>query len=323
MSNVKDIPRAIAVVGSTASGKSALAMELCRRHGGELVSMDSIQIYRGMDVGTAKPTALERAQVVHHMIDVAEPTENYSSGAYVQAAAGVIREIEGRGKLPVLCGGTGLYLDGLLRGGFGENFADPALRAELEDFADVHGVAALHARLADLDPESAAAIHPNNVKRVIRALEICLVSGKTKTELDRLSNKADPQVDALVIGLRYNDREVLYDRINRRVDLMLEQGLVEETERLWRAGVFEVNATAAGAIGYKEILPYLQGNITLAQAAEDLKTATRRYAKRQMTWFYAKPYVTWIDVDADGGVRTFEDIVNICEKACKDKGFLV
>ncbi len=323
MSTDVKIPRAIAIVGCTASGKSALAMELCKRHGGELVSMDSMQIYRGMDVGTAKPTALERAQVRHHMIDVVEATESFSSGAYVEAAAGVIREIESRGKLPVLCGGTGLYLDGLLRGGYGENYADPTLRAQLEDFADAHGALALHARLAELDPESAAAIHPNNVKRVIRAIEICTVSGRTKTELDKESQSAQPMVDALVFGIRYHNREVLYDRIGRRVDIMLQDGLVKETEQLLNAGVFEVNATAAGAIGYKEILPYLQGKISLAQAAEDLKTATRRYAKRQMTWFYAKPYVNWIDVDADGGLRTFEEIVNICENACKDKGFLL
>ena len=323
MSTDVKIPRAIAVVGCTASGKSALAMELCRRHNGELVSMDSMQIYRGMDIGTAKPTPIERAQVRHHMIDVAEPTESYSSGAYVEAAAGAIRDIEARGKLPVLCGGTGLYLDGLLRGGYGENYADPALRAELEDFADAHGALALHARLAALDPESAAAIHPNNVKRVIRAIEICTVSGQTKTELDKQSQSAQPMVDALVFGIRYGNREVLYDRIGKRVDEMLREGLVEETERLLRAGVFEVNATAAGAIGYKEIVPYLQGNISLQQATEDLKTATRRYAKRQMTWFYAKPYVTWIDAEADGRMRTFEEIVNICENACKEKGFLL
>ena len=323
MSTEVKIPRAIAIVGCTASGKSALAMEICKRHGGELVSMDSMQIYRGMDIGTAKPTEIERAQVRHHMIDMVDPTESYSSGAYVEAATNVIRDVCAREKLPVLCGGTGLYLDGLLRGGYGENYADPALRAQLEDLADAQGALALHARLAELDPESADSIHPNNVKRVIRALEICMVSGRTKTELDRESQNALPMVDALVFGIRYQNREVLYDRIGHRVDLMLQDGLVEETERLMKAGVFEVNATAAGAIGYKEILPYLKGHISLEQAAEDLKTATRRYAKRQMTWFYAKPYVTWIDADANGGMRTFEEIVNICENACKDKGFLL
>ena len=323
MSNTRNIPRVIAVVGSTASGKSALAMELCRRHGGELVSMDSMQIYRGMDIGTAKPTLSEQAEVVHHMIDVVDPCENYSSGAYVEAAATVIRDVSARGALPVLCGGTGLYLDGLLRGGYGENYADPAVRAELEGFAQREGADALHARLAAVDPESATATHPNNVKRVIRALEIYLVSGKTKTALDRLSQSTEPQIDALVFGIRYNNREVLYDRINRRVDQMLAEGLVEETERLWKAGVFEVNATAAGAIGYKEILPYVKGQCSLEVAAEELKTATRRYAKRQMTWFYAKPYVTWIDADPPQGQRTFKDIVNICENACKDKGFLL
>ena len=323
MSNEKKIPRAIAIVGCTASGKSALALEMCKRHHGELVSMDSMQIYRGMDIGTAKPTIEEQAEVVHHMIDVVEPTESYSSGAYVEAATAAIREISARGKLPVLCGGTGLYLDGLLRGGYGENYADPAVRAELENFADREGAIALHKRLCEVDPESAAATHPNNVKRVIRALEIYLISGKTKTELDKLSQAAEPAVDALVFGIRYHNREVLYDRIERRVDQMLAEGLVEETERLWRAGVFEANSTAAGAIGYKEILPYIKGHCSLEAAAAELKTATRRYAKRQMTWFYAKPYVTWIDADPDGNVRTFEEIVNICENACKDKGFLL
>ena len=323
MSTKVKIPRAIAIVGCTASGKSALATELCRRHSGELVSMDSMQIYRGMDVGTAKPTAQEQREVVHHMIDVVDPCESYSCGAYVEAATRVIEDISARGKLPVLCGGTGLYLDGLLRGGFGENYADSALRAQLEDYADAHGAVALHQRLAAVDPESAAATHPNNVKRVIRALEIYLVSGRTKTELDELSRHATPAIDALVLGIRYNNREVLYDRIERRVDLMLREGLVEETERLWKQGVFEVNATAAGAIGYKEILPFLQGVCSQEQAAAELKTATRRYAKRQMTWFYAKEYVTWIDADPNKELRTFEEIVNICENTCKDKGFLL
>ena len=323
MSNEKKIPRAIAIVGCTASGKSALALEMCKRYNGELISMDSMQIYRGMDIGTAKPTRFEQAEVVHHMIDVVDPCESYSSGAYVEAAAKIICDVSARGALPVLCGGTGLYLDGLLRGGYGENYADPAVRTELEDFADREGAVALHKRLSEVDPESAAATHPNNVKRVIRALEIYLISGKTKTELDKLSQAAQPAVDALVFGIRYNNREVLYDRIERRVDQMLAEGLVKETERLWKAGVFEANATAAGAIGYKEILPYLQGHCSLEAAVAELKTATRRYAKRQMTWFYAKPYVTWIDADPDGNVRTFEEIVNICEKACKDKGFLL
>lgn len=319
----EQIPRVIAIVGCTASGKSALAMEMCRRYGGELISMDSMQIYRGMDIGTAKPTPAEQAEIKHHMIDVVDPAQSYSSGAYVEQATDVIRDVYARAKLPVLCGGTGLYLDGLLRGGYGENYADTDVRAELEKYADEQGVQALHQRLAEVDPESAGTIHPNNVKRVIRALEIYLVSGKTKTELDKLSQTAQPRLDALVFGIRYNDREVLYDRIGRRVDAMIAGGLVEETERLWRAGVFDTNATAAGAIGYKEILPYLKGEMPLEAAAEELKTATRRYAKRQMTWFYAKPFVTWIDADPPGGMRTFEEIVNIFEKVCKDKGFLV
>ena len=310
-------PRILAVVGSTASGKTALAIALAKALDGEIVSCDSMQLYRHMDIGTAKPDAEEQAGIPHHMIDVFDPTDprGYSVADYVRDAREAVDDILARGKLPILCGGTGLYLDAFLRGGsFEVTDTDPALRAELQQMAAEQGNEVVHAMLRELDPEAADAIHPNNVKRVIRAIEICRTTGKTKTELDRTSREVECPYDACVIGLRYTDRAVLYDRIDRRVDVMLEAGLVEETRRLREMGVFEACPTAAQAIGYKELFPYLDGEVTLQDAAEVLKMATRRYAKRQITWFSAKDYVRWIDADSETGTRDFEDIVNNAKK---------
>ena len=310
--------RILAVVGPTASGKSALALSLAKRLGGEIISCDSMQVYRRMDIGTAKPTAEEQAGVRHHLIDVAEPDGSFSAADYVELAVRAIEDCESRGRLPIVCGGTGLYLDALLRGEeLAPNTVDERVRAELACFAEREGAEALWQELLRIDPESAAATHKNNVKRVARAIEIYRVSGVTKTELDRRSRLSGDRYDACVIGLRYADREVLYDRINRRVDLMIADGLVEETERLLREGVFEKNATAAQAIGYKELLPYLRGECGLTDAVERLKMATRRYAKRQMTWFSARPYVKWLEV-ADSHKKTFEEIVNNAEKLFKN-----
>ena len=301
----------LAIVGSTASGKSALAMALAERLGGEIISCDSMQIYCRMDIGTAKPTEAERAAVRHHMIDIVPPTEPFTCADYVAVASLAIEDCASRGKLPIVCGGTGLYLDALLRGSdFAEGGADEDLRRELAEFAAREGNEALHAELRRIDPESAEAIHPNNVKRVIRAIEIYRTTGLTKTELDRQSREGGERYDATVIGLRYLDRARLYDRIDRRVDMMLDEGLLDETKRLYDEGVFACNQTAAQAIGYKELLGFIRGEESLSAAVEALKTATRRYAKRQMTWFSAKPYVTWLDADE----KTFEEIVNNAEK---------
>ena len=308
----------LAIVGSTASGKSALAMALAERLGGEIVSCDSMQIYRRMDIGTAKPTAAERAAVRHHMIDVVEPTETFTCADYVAAASRAIEDCASRGRLPIVCGGTGLYLDALLRGSdFAEGGADEDLRRELADWAVREGNEALHAELRRIDPESADAIHPNNVKRVIRAIEIYRTTGTPKSVLDRQSREGGERYDATVIGLRYLDRDRLYERIDRRVDIMLEEGLLDETHRLRDEGVFAVNRTAAQAIGYKELLGYLDGNESLDVAVETLKMATRRYAKRQMTWFSAKPYVQWLDADE----KTFDEIVNNAEKLFSEGEF--
>ena len=317
MTTVLQKPRILAVVGSTASGKTSLAVELAKQLHGEIISCDSMQIYKGMNIGTATPDEHERGGIPHHLMDFVDPTDprGYSCADYVRDARGAATEILSRGKLPILCGGTGLYLDAFLRGGsFEITDSDPTLRAELCALADREGPEALHAVLRDLDPESAEAIHPNNVKRVARAIEICRTTGRKKSDLDRESQEPASPYDATVIGLRYNDRSVLYGRIDRRVDLMLEQGLLEETRRLREDGVFTLCQTAAQAIGYKELFPYLDGTMTLEACVEVLKTATRRYAKRQLTWFSAKPYVNWVEcdtlVDGCGIVKKFEDIVN-------------
>ena len=301
----------IAIVGPTASGKTALSIALSRAFGGEVVSCDSMQVYRDMDIGTAKPTLEEREGILHHLLDVALPTAPFSCADYVTLATEAVEDILSRGQLPVLCGGTGLYLDRFLQGGvMEETGSDPAVRQRLTEEAARLGNHALHCRLAQVDPESAAAIHENNVKRVIRALEIYETTGITKTESDRRTQMFSSPYDALVIGLRYTDRDLLYRRIGQRVDMMLSQGLLDETRRLMEQGVFEVNSTAAQAIGYKEMLAYLRGEESLESAVERLKTATRRYAKRQMTWFCAKDYVHWLDADRNGELLPRQELIS-------------
>ncbi len=298
--------RILAVVGPTAGGKSALALTLAGRLSGEIVSCDSMQIYRGMDIGTAKPTVAEMRDIPHHLIDVADPEDSFSVADYVRLAGEAVGGILSRGNLPVFCGGTGLYLDSFLRGGgFELTEGDMELREALRCEAEKLGNEALHARLKAVDPDSAAAIHPNNLRRVIRALEIFETTGKTKSELDRLSRLPGSAYDPVIIGLRFSDREELYRRIDARVDKMLSDGLLMETERLYKAGVFEKSRTAAQAIGYKELLGFIRGEVTLEKAAEELKISTRHYAKRQMTWFGANPAVKWIEA---GGGKSAEEI---------------
>lgn len=302
--------RILAIAGPTASGKTSLSIRLAQRLGGEIVSCDSMQVYRGMNVGTAKPTKEETCGVPHHLIDVAEPDTPFSVAEYVQAAKRAVEDICARGKLPIFCGGTGLYLDSFLRGGFEETSADPALRERLFAYAAQNGVHALHERLRAVDPASADAIHENNVKRVVRALEIYESTGVTKTDSDRRSQEGGSPYRATVIGLHYPDRALLYERIALRVRIMLEDGLLEEARVLDVQGVFLKNSTAAQAIGYKELLGYLHGEESLETAIERLIVATRRYAKRQLTWFRAKDYVQWVDMATASGVRPVEAVVD-------------
>ena len=288
----------LAVVGPTASGKSALAIELAKRFDGEIICCDSMQIYKEMNIGTAKPNLDEQMQVVHHLFDFAAPKESFSCADYIPLAQVVVEDIISRGKLPIFCGGTGLYLDRFLSGAqFEETEIDENFRREMESFAKEFGNEALHDKLREIDPISADEIHPNNVKRVIRALEIYKTSGRTKSELDKDSKSFESDYRAIQIGLKYENREILYDRINRRVDKMMTDGLLEETKSLLESGVFEKNATAAQAIGYKELLSYFCGQKSLENAVEDLKMATRRYAKRQMTWFSSHGNVNWLVAD--------------------------
>lgn len=306
--------RIIAVVGPTASGKSALALELAKRYDGEIVSCDSMQIYKEMDIGTAKPTKEEMLEVRHHLIDIVEPNVSFSCEDYAKYASEAIDGICSRGKLPIVCGGTGLYLDTLLRGGSSAPNIDTAeIRANLCARAEAEGIMPLYEELGSVDPESADRIHPNNEKRVIRALEIYLATGKTKSELDKLSASTDFAYDASVIYLTYKNRQILYDRIDARVDQMISEGLLNETVKLLEMGVFEVNKTASQAIGYKELFAYLRGEESLDVALETLKRATRRYAKRQITWFSAKSYATPLFMDDGDSLKSFEEIVNIAK----------
>ena len=303
------------IVGPTASGKSALALAIAEEIGGEIISCDSMQIYRRMNIGTAKPTIEELCRVPHHMIDVVEPWENFSCADYARLADEAISDVLVRGKTPIVCGGTGLYLDALLRGGLSEIAdSDEGYRAELCAILEREGAERLHAMLKDVDPESAEAIHMNNTKRVIRALEIFHTSGRKKSELDKENSRLDGKYEPLAVGLFYPDRSVLYERIDRRVDAMVEEGLLDEVRALDAEGVFERSKTASGAIGYKELLGYIRGEMSLDESVEILKMATRRYAKRQCTWFFAKDYVNKLEINPPFDEKSFEKSVKIAKK---------
>ena len=304
-----------AVVGCTASGKTALAIELAKRLDGEIICCDSMQIYKGMDIGTAKPTAEERKTVAHHLTDFLSPDVPYSCADYVKDAEKAVEDITSRGKFPLFCGGTGLYLDRFLKGGTEDGAVSlPEYREELYKYAQTHGAGALYAILEQKDKECAASVHPNNIKRVVRALEIIEATGEKKSDVDKRNSRMTDKYESVVIFPYFNDRSLLYSRIDRRVDKMMADGLADETERLYRDGVFDKSFTASQAIGYKELLPYVLGEDTLENCIEKLKTATRRYAKRQLTWFSSKEYAQKVEMDDANGEKMFEDIVNISEK---------
>ncbi len=293
----------VAIVGPTASGKTALSVELAKRLGGEIISCDSMQIYKGMTVGTAAVTEAEMQGIPHHLIGFASPLKAFSCADYAEMAEKAIEDIHRRGKIPIFCGGTGLYLDTVLKGTrLSEAGRDDEYRNELS----AHSPEELHRMLSEIDPDSAEKTHQNNVKRVIRALEIHHVTGKTKTEWDKESRSDEARYDVRMIGLDFKDREKLYERINKRVDVMLENGLVDEVKSLDCKEFRE--STAAQAIGYKEMLCYLDGSVSLEEAAEEIKKASRNYAKRQLTWFRANADMGMIYPDECGG--DFEFIVN-------------
>lgn len=279
-------PKLLAVVGPTASGKTRLAVELALRYNGEVVSADSMQIYRRMDIGTAKPTLGEMQGVPHHMLDVASPEEDFSVARYVELAVPCVEDILSRGKLPILAGGTGLYIDSLLSGRtFAAYSPENPLRRELEArFAQQGGVAML-AELAQVDPDSAEKLHPNDARRIIRALEVYQTTGKTIAQHNRETQTLPPRYDALRIGLRFEDRGDMWAQIDRRVDQMLDQGLLEEVRALLDSGL-SPRCTAMQAIGYKELAPAVEHPERLEDAVAEIKLRSRQYAKRQRTWFH-------------------------------------
>ena len=287
----------IAVVGPTATGKTALGIGLARRFGGEIVSCDSMQIYRTMDIGTAKPTQEEMGGIPHHMIDVADPEEDFSVARYVEMAARCVDDVLARGKLPIVAGGTGLYIDSLLSGRTFAPFSpDSALRGELErELAEKGGQAMLEA-LAQVDPEAAQRLHPNDHKRIIRALEVYRSTGKTITQHNRETQAIPPRYNALTIGLAFQDRQAMWRRIDQRVDEMVAAGLEDEVRRLLTSGI-SPKCTAMQAIGYKEFTQALSGEMTWQEAADVVKLRSRQYAKRQLTWFGRNPNTRWVRWD--------------------------
>jgi len=292
-------PLVVVVLGPTGVGKSALALELAERQQGEIVSADSRQVYRRLDIGTGKATAEERARVPHHMIDLIDPNEQYDVARYVEAAKEAMAKVLARGRLPLLVGGTGFYL----RAVTGELRlpmvpGDPKLRALLAETARRSGAESLHRRLAKVDPESAARLHPNDTRRVIRALEIYELTGRPRSSFAE-ARGGEGEFRFLKIGLRLS-REALYERINRRVEQMVLSGWVEETRRLLEEG-YEPGCPGLKTLGYPEIIGYLYGKQGLGEAIERIQVETRRYAKRQMTWFAREAGVRWLDIE-EGGV---------------------
>ncbi len=288
-------PNILVICGPTASGKTALAAELALRFGGEVVSADSMQVYRRMDIGTAKPTRSEQRGVPHHMIDVAEPEENYSVARYVADAVPIVDGILARGKLPIIAGGTGLYIDHLVAGRqFAPFQPDSGLRPQLQARARQEGLPALYAQLAQVDPDAAGSIHPNDEKRIIRALEVFLSTGKPLSQHDRESRALPSRYTPLTIVLNFAQRPHLWERIDRRVDQMMAQGLEGEVRALLESGI-PPDCTAMQAIGYKELAAAIRSGRPADDGAEEVKLRSRQYAKRQLTWFRRNRDARWFE----------------------------
>ena len=298
--------RVIAVGGPTASGKTALSVGLAKAFGGEIINADSMQIYKNLDVGTAKPSIEERQGVPHYLLDFLPPETPYSVADFTAAADPLIQEITARGKLPLVVGGTGLYITSLLNGmAFTPEKTDPAIRARLQERAEAEGGAALYAELQSIDPDYAAQVHPNTLPRVIRALELYAATGRRMSEERVNARPAEPPYRSLCLCLTCRDRAVLYDRIERRVNLMVENGVLAEAKQVYDHR--DTYRTAAQAIGYKEFFPYFEGTGSLDECTARLKQATRNYAKRQLTWFRRQNDAVWLYIDEE----------NVLDRACE------
>ena len=286
----------ICIAGPTASGKTALAVELAKITNGEVVSCDSMQIYRRMDIGTAKPTKEEMQGIPHHMIDVCEPDEDFSVSRYCEMATPIVDDIIARGKTAIIAGGTGLYIDSLIKGNTFAPFPSTGMREKLEAQADSEGMDAMMALLQSIDPEAAQRIHDR--KRIIRALEVYYETGETITEHNRRTQAIPPRYTPVWLGLDFADRQELYNRIDLRVDIMLQQGLVEEIRTLLASGI-PAKCTAMQAIGYKEFVAALECIGTIEEASEEVKKSSRHYAKRQLTWFRRNKEMYWLTRQPD------------------------
>lgn len=299
--------KVLTVIGPTASGKTALGIALAKRYNGEVISADSMQIYRGMDIATAKPTREEMGDIPHHLIDFVEPEEKYSVARYVEDARRAAADITFRQKLPVIVGGTGLYVDSLLNGiAFCDQPENEQVRERLQTEAREKGNEAMLKRLAAIDPEYAASLHQNNLGRVLRAIELFELTGLTMTEQLKNSRKRPSEFAPVILGIAFDDRQKLYERIDARVDIMLKDGLLREATEFYKNHSAQ---TAAQAIGCKELLPCIRGEKTLEECVFTLKQSTRRYAKRQMTWFRRNEAVNWLYRDR------FEDNESFFEAA--------
>lgn len=293
MDRIENMDKIVVIIGPTATGKTKLAVTLGKLLDGEVISADSMQLYRGMDIGTAKVTAEEMEGVIHHMVDVAEPEEEFSAARFVEMADPILADILGRGKTAVVAGGTGLYVDSLIAGRTFAPYPATGKREALEQEADRLGMEVMLERLRQVDPDSGARLHPADRKRILRALEVYAETGKTITQHNRETQLQPAKYQPVWLGLDFADRADLYRRIDRRVDLMLQQGLLEEIQRLLDRGVPKT-CTAMQAIGYKEFFPVLAGMEPLETAVERVKRESRRYAKRQKTWFRRNPNIHWI-----------------------------
>ncbi len=297
----------VVITGPTATGKTALGVALAKRLDGEVISADSMQIYRGMDIGTAKPSREEMEGVPHYMLDVADPREPFSAAKYARMAAACADDILSRGKVPIVVGGTGLYIDGLIRGtDYAAAPSDPAARRAIEEEYDAMGAEAFRERLAAVDPDRAARLHLRDKKRLVRAWEVYILTGRPISWHDERSRLAQPRYAASVTALDFADRQVLYDRIDRRARAMFDRGLVEEVRRLLESGV-GADTTAMQAIGYKEVAAFLQGKCSLDQAVDGVCHASRRYAKRQLTWLRSRENVRWVRWDREPDAAALAD----------------